>query len=139
LTTLSFHPTDPSTLLSASTDGLISIFDTRLSDEDDALTQVLNHQAAVHCAGFIGPDHDVYALSSDEQMAVYALDLAANPDVEVETRDGGIALAPETESSACMLGDVRPLLQCAYVVDVVRAASSTSQTVPAWVAAGDTS
>ncbi|KAJ9632034.1 hypothetical protein H2203_000435 [Taxawa tesnikishii (nom. ined.)] len=72
ITQLSFHPSKSNILLSAATDGLVSLFDTTIADEDDALTQVLNHYSAVHCAGFVD-EEEVYAVSSDEQLSVYTL------------------------------------------------------------------
>lgn len=119
ITQLSFHPSKSNILLSAATDGLVSLFDTTIADEDDALTQVLNHYSAVHCAGFVD-EEEVYAVSSDEQLSVYTL---SKPD------DAEDAVLPVTT-----FGDVREQLQCSYVVDVLPTAGSP----PAWIAAGDT-
>jgi len=119
ITQLAFHPSSPQTLLSAATDGLVSIFDVTIEDEDDALIQVLNHRGAVHCAGFLTSD-GVYAVSSDEQLSVFTLN---------KPGDAEDAVLPVTE-----FGDVRERLGCSYVVDVY----SASGTPPAWIAAGDT-
>lgn len=118
ITQLAFHPLNPQTLLSAATDGLVSLFDATIEDEDDALVQVLNHRGAVHCAGFLGAD-EVYAISSDEQLSVYA---TSKPS------DAEDAVLPITS-----FGDVREQLQSSYVIDVYPGSGS-----PAWIAAGDT-
>lgn len=119
VTQLAFHPSRPQTLLSAATDGLVSIFDATIEDEDDALVQVLNHRGAVHCAGFLTGD-EVYAISSDEQLSVYTLSKPSDPED---------AALPVTA-----FGDVREQLQSSYVIDVYPGSGSP----PAWVAAGNT-
>ncbi|GAB7355113.1 hypothetical protein MBLNU459_g5689t2 [Dothideomycetes sp. NU459] len=105
--------------MSAATDGLVSIFDATIADEDDALVQVLNHRGAVHCAGFL-TEQEVYAVSSDEQLSIYTLSQPSDPED---------ATLPTT-----MFGDVREQLNSSYVVDVFRSAPS----LPTWIAAGDT-
>lgn len=116
ITQLAFHPNQPQTLLSAATDGLVSIFDAAIADEDDALVQVLNHKAAVHCAGFLSDD-EVYAISSDEQLSVYTL---SKP---TDAEDAALPIVN--------IGDVRETLGCSYVIDIYPSS-------PAWIAAGDT-
>lgn len=96
------HPTRPSLLLSGSTDGLVHLYDTTITEEDDALLQVMNHGSSIHHAGFLS-DEDVYALSHDEMLSIYRV---ANPDEEVEE--------PLPEN----FGDLRTRLECDYVVDV---------------------
>lgn len=102
ITRLAFHPSQPSVLLSGSTDGLVSLFDTTHADEDDALQQVLNPRSAVHCAGFLSPQ-EVYVVTTDEQLSIYNL-------------------SSDTPGSAREVGDVRPLLNCSYVVDLLTSA-----------------
>ena len=119
---MSFHPTQRQTLLSAATDGLVSIFDTKVEDEDDALIQVLNHYSAVHCAGFVNPD-EVYAVSSDEQLSIYTLS---------KPTDAEDATLPVTA-----FGDVRETLSCNYVVDAL-ISPATDMSPPVWIAAGNT-
>lgn len=119
VTQLAFHPSRPQTLLSAATDGLVSIFDATIEDEDDALVQVLNHRGAVHCAGFLTQD-EVYAISSDEQLSVYTLSQPSDPE------DAALPITA--------FGDVREQLQSSYVIDVYPGSGSP----PAWVAAGNT-
>jgi WD40 repeat protein len=96
------HAKSSSLLLSASTDGLINIFDTSILEEEDALYQVINHSSALHHAGLI--DGDIYALGTDEKMSIYAF-----PDPDLET-----AQAPPF-----VLGDVRETLGCEYVVNIL--------------------
>ncbi|KAF2720475.1 WD40 repeat-like protein [Polychaeton citri CBS 116435] len=105
ITQLSFHPSQPDLLLSGSTDGLISIFDTTQSEEEDALVQVLNPRSAVHCAGFFGTDA-VYVLSTDEQLWIYGLDPKGTT-------------AEDEALPILEAGDVRGKLGCMYVVDML--------------------
>ncbi|CAD0032114.1 unnamed protein product [Aureobasidium pullulans] len=118
VTQVAFHPTQQQTLLSGATDGLVSIFDTTISDEDDALVQVLNHYGAVHCAGFLNAE-EVYAVSTDEQLSVYTLS---------KPTDAEDATLPVTA-----FGDVREQLKSSYVVDLFPNSPS------AYIATGDTS
>lgn len=105
ITQLQWHPTQHNLLLSGSTDGLVSVFDAEVAEEEDALKQVLNPRSAVHCAGFLAEDQ-VYALSTDEQFWVYGLEKTGTAEEEA---------LPVKE-----FGDVRSDLDCMYVVDVVR-------------------
>lgn len=101
ITTLSYHPNRAPILLSGSTDGLVSIHDTSVADEDELTVQTLNLGASIHRAGFIA-DSLVCALSHDERFALY--------DVS-DGHDSGDAL--------CDFGDLRKGLGCQYVADVV--------------------
>lgn len=96
---LSYHPTNPSVLLSGSTDGLVNICDTNITDEDEMVIQTFNH-GSVHHAGFLN-DTEVYATSHDEKFALY--DMA-------ETTEKGSAIVD--------FGDVREVLKCQYVANV---------------------
>ncbi|KAL2211206.1 WD40 repeat-like protein [Sarocladium strictum] len=100
VTTLAFHPTTPELLLSGSTDGLVSVHDTRISDEDDLTIQTFNHNASIHHAGFL-TGTEVVALSHDERFALY--DMA-------EERPSGDATQD--------FGDMRTVLDCQYVADI---------------------
>lgn len=90
-------------LLSGSTDGLVNLYDTTISDEDDALYQVMNHGASINHAGFLS-ETEIFALSHDETLSIYRL---TGPD----------DASPETPST--VFGDVRPQLECEYVVDLL--------------------
>lgn len=89
-------------LLSGSTDGLVNIYDTTIMDEDEALLQVINH-GSVHHAGFIG-EKAIYALSHDEAFSIHPFN---DPDENV------------VEPAPIQFGDLRSVLQCDYVVNVL--------------------
>jgi len=108
ITQLAFGPGLPHVLLSGSTDGLVSLFDVRQADEEDALQQVLNPRSAVHCAGFLTSDQ-AYVLTTDEQLLIYPL---------AEPPEGSEPLVPVD------FGDVREKLGCMYVVDLLRQSSN---------------
>ncbi|PGH28157.1 hypothetical protein AJ80_00047 [Polytolypa hystricis UAMH7299] len=116
VTELQFHPSRSTVLLSGSTDGLVNIYDTTITDEDDALLQVIKH-SSIHCAGFLG-DNAVYALSHDETFAIHPLN---SPDENV------------VEPAAIQFGDVRPILHSDYVVQVLFGGGGT------YIASGKTS
>ncbi|OQN96792.1 hypothetical protein B0A48_17352 [Cryoendolithus antarcticus] len=108
ITQLAWHPTQSNLLLSGSTDGLVSIFDANVEEEEDALMQVLNPRSAVHCAGFL-TDDQVYTLSTDEQFSVYGLDKTGT--------------AEEEPLPAHQFGDLRDKLDCMYVVNLAQESS----------------
>lgn len=72
-----------------------------MADEDEAVVQTFNHGSSVSRAGFLNAT-EVFALSHDEKFALY--DAA-------ESRETGAA----TEH----FGDMRPLLDCQYVANVM--------------------
>lgn len=100
ITSLAFHPSSPALVLSGSTDGLVSVHDTRIADEDDLTVQTFNHNASIHDAGFLTPT-EVFALSHDEQFALY--DAAEEQTSGDATQD---------------FGDLRKVLGCQYVANV---------------------
>ena len=100
ITSLQLHPNLPTLLLSASTDGLINMFDTSKPNEEDALYQVINHRSAVAHAGFMFPSTDIYALGTDETLGFYAL--------QSQMED-------EEEPAPRVFGDVREQLGCDYI------------------------
>ena len=79
------------------------MYDTRISDEDDALQRVWNVGAGVSRVGFLDGGEKVWGLSCDEKLAVYE-----PADVDVDGQEW-------------VFGDVRPVLGCDYVVDVLDA------------------
>lgn len=101
VTELAFHSTRPELLLSGSTDGLVSVYDTRIADEDEVTIQTFNHGASVHHAAFLAPSSEVFALSHDERFALY--------DVAEETVGG---------DATHDFGDLRSVLGCQYVANV---------------------
>lgn len=106
ITQLAFHPARSDVLLSGSTDGLVSIFDLSQSEEEDALQQVLNPRAAVHCTGFLSTN-EVYVVTTDEHFSIHSL----AEDSE------------DNSSSVLDFGDVREKLDCMYVVNITNASS----------------
>jgi WD40 repeat protein len=100
VTSLQLHPSLPTLLLSASTDGLVNIFDISKPDEEEALYQVINHRSAVAHAGFMYPSTDIYALGTDETLSFYGLQSQAEE-------------APEPTPKA--YGDVREQFGCEYL------------------------
>ncbi|KAL8842609.1 MAG: hypothetical protein Q9176_002566 [Flavoplaca citrina] len=108
ITDLCFHPSRPSSLVSGSTDGLVNLFDTSVTDEDDALIQVFNHGSSISHSGFLS-DHEIYALSHDEIFSIYGTTGYDQAEAPIPT---------------CALGDLRPHLQCEYVVDLISSEST---------------
>ncbi|MCJ1459316.1 hypothetical protein MMC28_009693 [Mycoblastus sanguinarius] len=107
VTELQIHPTDPSCLLSGSTDGLVNTYNTNIADEDDALIQVTNHGSSINHAEFLS-NSQFFALSHDENFSVY--DFGSNETL-LEA------------SSPTVFGNLRPQLDCEYVVDVIPSSS----------------
>ena len=66
--------------------------------------QITNHGSSIHHANFLDPV-TFYGLSHDESFSVYPLNLSSNE--EEDDRRG-----PHH------LGDLRPLLECDYAIDV---------------------
>ena len=101
---LQYHPSQPAILLSGSTDGLVNLYDTTITDEEETLHQTINHGASIHHAGFLN-NADIFALSHDEKFSMY--EMVTNPGEEVE------------EPPAVNFGDLREPLGCEYVVNVI--------------------
>lgn len=110
VTEISFHPTQSNALLSGSTDGLINIFNTDITDEDDAVYQAINHEASIHRAGFLS-DKRIFGLSHMETLSVYQW---ADPDENVE------------EPKPNEFGDLRQRLGCEYVSDIIVGAANSA-------------
>ena len=101
ITALDFHAARDNVLLAGGDDGLVSIFDTQIVEEEDNLLQAVNH-GPIHKAGFLGVS-DLYALSSDQNLALHSLTLEDTDAIE---------------PSPNQLGDLRPLVPCEYVIDI---------------------
>jgi hypothetical protein len=101
---LQYHPSLPSVLLSGSTDGLVNLFDTKVSEEEDALYQTINHGSSIHHAGFL-TNVDIFALSHDEKFSMY--EMVTNPEETVE------------EPPPFHFGDLRERLGCEYVANIL--------------------
>ncbi|OTB05697.1 hypothetical protein M426DRAFT_319686 [Hypoxylon sp. CI-4A] len=113
VTELNFHPSNPNILLSGSTDGLVNICDTRITDEDEVVIQTFNHDASIHHAGFLN-DTEVFALSHDEKLALY--DMAENHENGAATTD---------------FGDMRTTLNCQYIANVPAKANGAGAVIGA--------
>lgn len=97
---MNFHPTDPNILLTGSTDGLVNICDTRITDEDEVVITAFNH-GSVHRAAFLN-DTELFAISHDEKFALYSM-----------------AQSEEEKGSATLdLGDIREVIGCQYVANI---------------------
>eukprot|EP00735_Rhodelphis_limneticus_P014773 TRINITY_DN8853_c0_g1::TRINITY_DN8853_c0_g1_i1::g.19033::m.19033 TRINITY_DN8853_c0_g1::TRINITY_DN8853_c0_g1_i1::g.19033 ORF type:complete len:384 (+),score=39.34,sp/Q54QU5/WDR89_DICDI/27.18/3e-32,WD40/PF00400.27/1.3,WD40/PF00400.27/8.3e+02,WD40/PF00400.27/1.1e+02,WD40/PF00400.27/0.0022,WD40/PF00400.27/0.0012 TRINITY_DN8853_c0_g1_i1:82-1233(+) len=74
VTRLRWHPVQTSLLLSGSVDGLATLFNPSVADEDDALSIVLNVQQPVSQLGFFGDNAEyVWATSTVESLALFRL------------------------------------------------------------------
>lgn len=85
---------------------MVNVYNTTIPDEDDALVQITNHGSSIHHAGFL-TDTQLYALSHDENFSVYPL------ASQHEEPASGECNAPTK------FGDLRGLLNCEYIVDII--------------------
>jgi WD40 repeat protein len=108
VTELQFHPTQESVLLSGSTDGLVNVYDMTITDEDDAVLQVINH-GSIHHAGFLS-EHAIYALSHDESFSIHP---TTDPDNTAQ------------DPGPIRFGDLRQHLSCEYVVQTLTSGQGT--------------
>lgn len=75
ITHIMFHPYAQNRLFSSSTDGLVCMFDTTTSDEDEALLSVTPTDKPVEALGFFGKNGAfLYVVSSDQTMALYNIE-----------------------------------------------------------------
>lgn len=86
--------------MSGSTDGLVNVYDTRVTDEDEVIIQTFNH-GSIHRAGFLNGT-EIYAASHDEKVALYDIS---------EDHDAG--------SATLELGDIRQAVGCQYLTDIL--------------------
>ena len=116
-----FDPANPSHLLSGSADGLVNLYDTSATDEDEALTEVLNYGASIHHAGYLN-NETIFALSHDETFAVFAKAACASSDGPVGV-DGS-----EESRQMQAFGDIRETLDCSYAINVLPVVATWSST-----------
>ncbi|KAI9842766.1 MAG: hypothetical protein M1837_006949 [Sclerophora amabilis] len=128
---LQYYPLQSSLLLSGSTDGLVNIYSTDHTEEDDALYRVINHGSSIHHAGFL-PDQngdcngiqdlsDVYALSHDEILSIYSIPHPdSQPDPDTQDTSAG------EERPPIQFGDLRPKLAGEYIVNILMAGGGAS-------------
>ncbi|KAI1355495.1 WD40-repeat-containing domain protein [Xylaria sp. FL0043] len=113
VTELNFHPSDQNILLSGSTDGLVNICDTRITDEDEVIIQTFNHDSSIHHAAFLN-DTEVFAISHDERLALYDM-----------------AEGYEKGAAKVDYGDMRAVLGCQYVANIVAKANGAGAVIGA--------
>src|SRR3954454_1728988 len=123
ITDIHFHPSRHNHLLSGGIDGLVSIFDTDVKDEDDSLLQVVNH-GPIHKAGFLS-DEVVFALSHDEQFSIHAVTSDAETAIPFSGSWSENANLTTSHVPPVHFGDLRPLLHCDYAIDVLQVDDST--------------
>jgi WD repeat-containing protein 89 len=102
ITAVEYHPSNDRIVLSGGDDGLVSVFDTSIADDNDSLVQAFNH-GPIHKAGFLS-DSTMYALSADEQFSIHPFN---DPGSDVSGTIQPVAF-----------GDLRHVAQCDYVIDV---------------------
>ena len=124
ITELQFHSSYGNHLLSGGVDGLVSIFDTNIGDEDDSLLQVVKH-GPIHKAGFLS-DEVIFALSHDEQLSIHP--------VTIEDEDHAMHLAEPLSNleearaddvPPVHFNDLRPVLGCDYAINVLQAGGNS--------------
>ncbi|KAK9462332.1 WD40-repeat-containing domain protein [Lipomyces oligophaga] len=110
VTAVAFHPSVRHCLLSGSTDGLITRYDSGISDEDDAVMQVINHGSSIHLAGFLDDHEDANAMYAASHMETVAFYKYTNKEEEDED--------PDPSKVPMELGDVRQIWDCDYIIDI---------------------
>ncbi|KAI2641087.1 WD40 repeat-like protein [Xylaria nigripes] len=113
VTELNFHPSNHNILLSGSTDGLVNICDTQITDEDEVIIQTFNHDSSIHHAAFLN-DTEVYAISHDERLSLYNM---------AEGHENGAATTD--------FGDMRAVLGCQYIANISAKANGSGAVIGA--------
>jgi len=116
VTDLQFHPSVRNLMLSGSTDGVVNLFDTSITDEDEAVIEAYNNISSIHRTGFFTDtltgvlnlnlknepasiqNNRVFALSHMETLKVFPV---GNDDKSVNED----------------YGDLREKWSCQYVAD----------------------
>ena len=98
--------------MAGSADGTANVFDITIDDPEESLLQAVNH-GPIQKAGFV--EDRFYALSSDEKLSLYPItaDWTAK-DLEHDLEGEGL-----DTPAAVALGDLRPILNCEYVIDLI--------------------
>lgn len=77
MTKVRFHPTQPHFVVTASEDGVVCMFDTRIADEDDAIESVVYVESAVTTVGFFGAHMEhIYCLTGSETLDLWNIHTA---------------------------------------------------------------
>lgn len=101
ITCIKFHPSDPTVLLSGSTDGYTNVYDLTEEEEDDSLHQVINYES-IHSCGWLSPRR-IFTLSHMETFAIHELNDKSEELKEPQPLD---------------FGDIRDKWGCDYVIDL---------------------
>lgn len=103
VTEVKFHPLRSNILLSGSTDGLVNVYDTTITDEEEAVIQGIKF-ASVNKTGFLADDR-IFCLSHMETFSIFH---ATNPDAN-----------DNDDIEPVNFGDVREKWDCEYVCDIL--------------------
>nr|XP_022346016.1 WD repeat-containing protein 89-like [Crassostrea virginica] len=72
ITQVKFHPSQPDTLATGSTDGLVCVFDISQTSEDDAISWTFNAESSVAKIGWTGERQtEVYCITHDDSFFVW--------------------------------------------------------------------
>lgn len=72
ITQVKFHPSQPDSLATGSTDGLVCVFDISQTSEDDAILWTFNTESSVSKIGWTGEKQtDVYCITHDDALHVW--------------------------------------------------------------------
>ncbi|KAI9660769.1 MAG: hypothetical protein M1831_003461 [Alyxoria varia] len=133
ITSLLFSHLNPTHLISASTDGLVTLFDTTIHDEDDAVQTVLNNRSAVqHLLNVPSRSNpkseDVCTISHDEMLAFLSLS-EEEPDA-ADGAGGGWDVREGLKSDYAIKVMANPVGGVEGVVVCVGANKAETSTVP---------
>lgn len=71
ITAIHFHPNSSETLLSASSDGLLSLSQAKEADEDEAVTHVVNWGCSIAKAGWLSLNDGQYGVWAGSDMETF--------------------------------------------------------------------
>eukprot|EP00940_MAST-03C_sp_MAST-3C-sp2_P002064 g2064.t1 len=75
ITQIKFHPAQPRCMITASEDGLLCVFNTSATSEDDALLTIANANSSVRRFGLFGPGLNcAWCLTATETLALWRID-----------------------------------------------------------------
>nr|CCA26672.1 conserved hypothetical protein [Albugo laibachii Nc14] len=97
ITKVRFHPQKQDFIVSASEDGVVCYYDTRQTDEDEALESILNVESAVTTFGFFGMNYEnIFCLTGSETLDLWNLEHAQRLHHFASVRDDLTALGVPT-------------------------------------------
>ncbi|XP_037923486.1 WD repeat-containing protein 89 isoform X2 [Hermetia illucens] len=98
ITDIRFHPTNPDSLISGSTDGLVNVFDISKDNEDDALSLVINTESSVHKLHWNESENKQYKIACVTHTHDFKLYEAEEGDVVCEFMRADIAESVKRKS-----------------------------------------